>query len=167
MTYIGNGPNFMVKSIAHDSGVHCPSFFRILASLSLPVLLQFWQSGLVVPDVIRRLQPLLVLAMVTLADAASAGGLVNLSARGLNAPVSRFSLPVLRFTGDTPKRVLVRGAGPALAGFGVTGALSARRWSSIAAHGARHELRLDRGSDAAAVPRPRGPSGRLPLCRAP
>ena len=27
MTYIGNGPNFMVKSIAEKSGVRMPSFF--------------------------------------------------------------------------------------------------------------------------------------------
>jgi len=27
MTYIGNGPNFMVKSIAEQSGVKMPSFF--------------------------------------------------------------------------------------------------------------------------------------------
>ena len=27
MTYIGNGPNFMVKSIAQQAGVHTPSFF--------------------------------------------------------------------------------------------------------------------------------------------
>ena len=27
MTYIGNGPNFMVKSIAEKSGVKMPSFF--------------------------------------------------------------------------------------------------------------------------------------------
>ena len=26
-TYIGNGPNFMVKSIAEQSGVRMPSFF--------------------------------------------------------------------------------------------------------------------------------------------
>jgi Na+/H+ antiporter NhaD/arsenite permease-like protein len=26
-TYIGNGPNFMVKSIAEQSGVKMPSFF--------------------------------------------------------------------------------------------------------------------------------------------
>jgi Na+/H+ antiporter NhaD/arsenite permease-like protein len=39
MTYIGNGPNFMVKSIAHDSGVHCPSFFGYVFKYSLPVLL--------------------------------------------------------------------------------------------------------------------------------
>jgi Na+/H+ antiporter NhaD/arsenite permease-like protein len=39
MTYIGNGPNFMVKSIAHDGGVHCPSFFGYIVKYSLPVLL--------------------------------------------------------------------------------------------------------------------------------
>jgi Na+/H+ antiporter NhaD/arsenite permease-like protein len=27
MTYIGNGPNFMVKAIAEQSGVKMPSFF--------------------------------------------------------------------------------------------------------------------------------------------
>jgi Na+/H+ antiporter NhaD/arsenite permease-like protein len=39
MTYIGNGPNFMVKSIVHDAGVHCPSFFGYIMKYSLPVLL--------------------------------------------------------------------------------------------------------------------------------
>ncbi len=39
MTYIGNGPNFMVKAIAHDAGVHCPSFFGYILKFSLPVLL--------------------------------------------------------------------------------------------------------------------------------
>ena len=39
MTYIGNGPNFMVKSIAHDTGVHTPSFFTYILKYSLPVLL--------------------------------------------------------------------------------------------------------------------------------
>ena len=39
MTYIGNGPNFMVKSIAHEAGVHCPSFVAYLARYSLPILL--------------------------------------------------------------------------------------------------------------------------------
>ncbi|HTL68006.1 MAG TPA: sodium:proton antiporter [Lacunisphaera sp.] len=39
MTYIGNGPNFMVKSIAHDAGVHTPSFFGYIVKYSLPVLL--------------------------------------------------------------------------------------------------------------------------------
>jgi Na+/H+ antiporter NhaD/arsenite permease-like protein len=31
MTYIGNGPNFMVKAIAESSGVKMPSFFGYLA----------------------------------------------------------------------------------------------------------------------------------------
>jgi len=39
MTYIGNGPNFMVKAIAHEAGVHCPSFVAYLARYSLPILL--------------------------------------------------------------------------------------------------------------------------------
>ncbi|HVU34870.1 MAG TPA: sodium:proton antiporter [Opitutaceae bacterium] len=39
MTYIGNGPNFMVKAIAHEHGVHCPTFFRYIFSYSVPVLL--------------------------------------------------------------------------------------------------------------------------------
>jgi Na+/H+ antiporter NhaD/arsenite permease-like protein len=39
MTYIGNGPNFMVKSIAHDAGVHCPTFFGYVLQYSLPILL--------------------------------------------------------------------------------------------------------------------------------
>jgi Na+/H+ antiporter NhaD/arsenite permease-like protein len=39
MTYIGNGPNFMVKSIAQDAGVHCPTFFGYVIRYSLPILL--------------------------------------------------------------------------------------------------------------------------------
>jgi Na+/H+ antiporter NhaD/arsenite permease-like protein len=39
MTYIGNGPNFMVKAIAQDAGVHCPSFFGYIFKYSVPVLL--------------------------------------------------------------------------------------------------------------------------------
>jgi len=39
MTYIGNGPNFMVKSIAEASGVKCPGFFGYMARYSLPILL--------------------------------------------------------------------------------------------------------------------------------
>ena len=39
MTYIGNGPNFMVKSIAMSAGVHTPSFFGYILKYSLPVLL--------------------------------------------------------------------------------------------------------------------------------
>jgi Na+/H+ antiporter NhaD/arsenite permease-like protein len=37
MTYIGNGPNFMVKSIAERSGVAMPSFFGY-AVYSLAIL---------------------------------------------------------------------------------------------------------------------------------
>jgi len=39
MTYIGNGPNFMVKSIAEQSGVKMPSFFGYVIRFSLPILL--------------------------------------------------------------------------------------------------------------------------------
>lgn len=41
MTYIGNGPNFMVKSIAEKSGVAMPSFFGYVAysaAILLPIL---------------------------------------------------------------------------------------------------------------------------------
>jgi Na+/H+ antiporter NhaD/arsenite permease-like protein len=38
-SYIGNGPNFMVKSIAEQSGVRCPSFFGYIAMYSIPVLI--------------------------------------------------------------------------------------------------------------------------------
>jgi Na+/H+ antiporter NhaD/arsenite permease-like protein len=37
-TYIGNAPNFMVKSIAEEAGVPMPSFFGYIARYSLPVL---------------------------------------------------------------------------------------------------------------------------------
>jgi Na+/H+ antiporter NhaD/arsenite permease-like protein len=39
MTYIGNGPNFMVKAIADSAGVKTPSFFGYILRFSLPVLL--------------------------------------------------------------------------------------------------------------------------------
>jgi len=42
MTYIGNGPNFMVKAIAEKSGVKMPSFFGYMAYscvILLPILL--------------------------------------------------------------------------------------------------------------------------------
>lgn len=39
MTYIGNGPNFMVKSIADQTGVHCPSFISYIIRYSVPILL--------------------------------------------------------------------------------------------------------------------------------
>lgn len=37
-TYIGNAPNFMVKSIAEDRGVPMPSFFGYVVRWSIPVL---------------------------------------------------------------------------------------------------------------------------------
>ncbi|HEY8993925.1 MAG TPA: sodium:proton antiporter [Lacunisphaera sp.] len=39
MTYIGNGPNFMVKSIADSAGVGTPTFFGYVFKYSLPILL--------------------------------------------------------------------------------------------------------------------------------
>jgi len=39
MTYIGNGPNFMVKSIAEQTGLQMPSFFGYIFRFSLPILL--------------------------------------------------------------------------------------------------------------------------------
>lgn len=45
MTYIGNGPNFMVRSIAESGGVKMPSFFGYLLRavvLLLPVLIIHW-----------------------------------------------------------------------------------------------------------------------------
>ena len=38
MTYIGNGPNFMVKSIAQSAGVKVPTFFGYLVKYSVPIL---------------------------------------------------------------------------------------------------------------------------------
>ncbi|MBM4165888.1 MAG: sodium:proton antiporter, partial [Ignavibacteria bacterium] len=38
-TYIGNGPNFMVKSIADQSGVHTPHFLEYVYKYSLPILI--------------------------------------------------------------------------------------------------------------------------------
>jgi Na+/H+ antiporter NhaD/arsenite permease-like protein len=37
-TYIGNGPNFMVKAIAEKSKVHMPSFLGYIFKYSLPIL---------------------------------------------------------------------------------------------------------------------------------
>lgn len=39
MTYIGNGPNFMVKSISERSGIRMPSFFGYLVKYSIPILI--------------------------------------------------------------------------------------------------------------------------------
>lgn len=45
MTYIGNGPNFMVKSIADSMGVHTPTFFGYILKFSLPILLPILLLG--------------------------------------------------------------------------------------------------------------------------
>ena len=42
MTYIGNGPNFMVKAIAEENGVKMPSFFGYMLRFSLIVLLPIY-----------------------------------------------------------------------------------------------------------------------------
>jgi Na+/H+ antiporter NhaD/arsenite permease-like protein len=39
MTYIGNVPNLMVKSIAEQAGVRCPSFGGYIGRYALPILL--------------------------------------------------------------------------------------------------------------------------------
>jgi len=38
MTYIGNGPNFMVKAISEQAGVPTPGFFAYLFKFALPIL---------------------------------------------------------------------------------------------------------------------------------
>ncbi len=38
LTYIGNGPNFMVKAIAEENGINMPSFFGYIVKFSLIVL---------------------------------------------------------------------------------------------------------------------------------
>jgi len=39
MTYIGNGPNFMVKSICERAGIKMPSFFTYIIKFSIPILI--------------------------------------------------------------------------------------------------------------------------------
>ena len=39
MTYIGNAPNFMVKSISEETGISMPSFFGYMTKYSIPILL--------------------------------------------------------------------------------------------------------------------------------
>ena len=38
-TYIGNGPNFMVKSLAEQNGVRMPTFLEFVVKYTLPGLL--------------------------------------------------------------------------------------------------------------------------------
>ena len=42
LTYIGNGPNFMVKSMAEQSGVRMPSFFTYMFKFSLIICLPIY-----------------------------------------------------------------------------------------------------------------------------
>jgi len=42
MTYIGNGPNFMVKAIAEENRIKMPSFFVYIFKFSLIVLLPIY-----------------------------------------------------------------------------------------------------------------------------
>ena len=42
MTYIGNGPNLMVKSVAESRGVKMPAFFTYILKFALPVLLPLY-----------------------------------------------------------------------------------------------------------------------------
>ena len=39
MTYIGNGPNFMVKAIAERAKVETPGFFGYIVRYAVPILL--------------------------------------------------------------------------------------------------------------------------------
>jgi len=39
MTYIGNGPNFMVKTVAEENNIKMPDFFSYIIKFSLIVLL--------------------------------------------------------------------------------------------------------------------------------
>ncbi len=47
MTYIGNGPNFMVKSIAEQSGVEMPSFFGYMVYSAVVLVPVFCLATLV------------------------------------------------------------------------------------------------------------------------
>ena len=38
ITYIGNGPNFMVKSISERAGIQMPSFFTYIVKYSIIIL---------------------------------------------------------------------------------------------------------------------------------
>lgn len=41
-TYIGNGPNFMVKSISEGAGVRMPSFFGYIVKYAIPILIPIY-----------------------------------------------------------------------------------------------------------------------------
>ena len=77
MTYIGNGPNFMVKAIAEKSGVKMPSFFGYMGyscAILLPILLiNQWQNLSHVNGVAYEHPPTPVVAPVS--EAVSAHGI--------------------------------------------------------------------------------------------
>lgn len=41
MTYVGNGPNFMVKAIADSARIPCPNFIQYVVKYAIPILLPF------------------------------------------------------------------------------------------------------------------------------
>jgi len=43
-TYIGNAPNFMVKSIAEEAGIPMPSFFGYMLRWSIPILIPIFAA---------------------------------------------------------------------------------------------------------------------------
>jgi Na+/H+ antiporter NhaD/arsenite permease-like protein len=63
MTYIGNGPNFMVKAIAEQSGIEMPSFFGYMFKYSIPLLIPifvivtliFLQGGPELPAAVQEM----------------------------------------------------------------------------------------------------------------
>lgn len=67
MTYIGNGPNFMVKSVAEDGGVAMPTFFGYVREAFLylaPVLLAMVLLFIAQPWWAKALGALVVLAVL-------------------------------------------------------------------------------------------------------
>jgi Na+/H+ antiporter NhaD/arsenite permease-like protein len=44
LTYIGNGPNFMIKAIAHEWGYRMPDFFSYVYKYSVPVLIPIFMA---------------------------------------------------------------------------------------------------------------------------
>jgi Na+/H+ antiporter NhaD/arsenite permease-like protein len=42
ITYIGNGPNFMVKSISERAGIKMPSFFTYMIKYSIVILVPIY-----------------------------------------------------------------------------------------------------------------------------
>ena len=76
LTYIGNGPNFMVKAIAESSGVDTPSFVGYVVKYSLPILVPIYIvvwlvffSGYVIPHPMDAAH---AAALIDAAQAASA-----------------------------------------------------------------------------------------------